>query len=134
MDVRSPRTPVPRRAFLLAGSATLLVTALPAKAHHGWSSFGSSVFELTGTVEHVYFGNPHGELEVRADDGIWEVGLGPPFRNGRAGLDETSVKVGDEVTAIGKRHRDPDVLAMKTERLIVGDKTYDIYPERLRDS
>jgi hypothetical protein len=34
------------------------------------------------------------------------------------------------VTAYGKRHRDPDRLEMKTERLEVNRQVYDIYPHR----
>lgn len=128
--------PQTRRALLLGAGGAGLLLALPAAAHHGWSRFGDGRFELTGRVETVYLGNPHGELAVRVDDGpdagLWEVGLGPPFRNRRAGIEEGTVAVGDEVTAIGKRHRDPAVLAMKTERLIVGGESHDIYPERLR--
>ncbi len=125
------------RRRLLLGGAALAVAATqlrPAAAHHGWRSFGDTPFELSGTVEEVFLGNPHGELAVRADDGVWEVGLGPPYRNRRAGIEEGTIAVGDRVTAIGKRARDPEERAMKTERLIVGERTYDIYPERLRDS
>lgn len=129
-------SPLTRRALLLGAGGAGLTLALPAAAHHGWRSFGEGRFELSGRVETVYLGNPHGELAVRVeagpDAGLWEVGLGPPYRNRRAGIEEGTVAPGDEVTAIGKRHRDPAVLAMKTERLVVGGETYDIYPERLR--
>jgi hypothetical protein len=118
--------------------ATLLVALLlvcgGALAHHGWSGYLDDEFRLTGVVEAVHFGQPHGDLEVRNEEGLWDVVLGPPARNRRAGIVEDTIVVGMTVTAQGKRHRDPERLEMKTERLVVGDEVYDIYPERLRSS
>ena len=49
-----------RRTFVLAGAAGL---ALPAAAHHGWSSFDTeSPLLLEGTVAQVSWRNPHVEL------------------------------------------------------------------------
>jgi Family of unknown function (DUF6152) len=116
-----------------AAAALFLTLALgtsAALAHHGWSGYLDEEFTLTGVVEAVDLGNPHGRLDVRADGGVWNVGLGPPFRNERAGISDGVIKVRDTVTAHGHRHRDPDRLEMKTERLEVGDQVYDIYPNR----
>lgn len=115
--------------MLALGALALGTTA--ALAHHGWSGYLDDDFELTGVVETVELGQPHGHLEVSADDGVWDVVLGPAHRNRRAGLTDGAVEAGDTVTAFGKRHRDPERREMKTERLVVGDKTYDIYPDRL---
>ena len=110
---------------------TLALGASSALAHHGWSGYLDDDFELTGVVEEIELGNPHGHLMVHADDGVWNVVLGPPARNRRAGINDRVIEVGDTVTAYGKRHRDPDRLEMKSERLEAGDRAYDIYPERL---
>lgn len=115
-------------------SAPFLALALgagSALAHHGWSGYLDDDFSLTGVVEAVELGNPHGHLMVRADGEVWNVVLGPPARNRRAGISDGVIEVGATVTAHGQRHRDPDRLEMKTERLEVGDRPYDIYPERL---
>jgi hypothetical protein len=116
-------------------AAALLVTlalgAPAALAHHGWSGYLDDDFVLTGVVEEIELGQPHGHLMVHADGGMWDVVLGPPARNLRAGINDGVIKVGDTVTAYGKRHRDPDRREMKTERLEVGGQAYDIYPERL---
>jgi hypothetical protein len=37
---------------------------------------------------------------------------------------------GTRVTARGHRHRNPRQLEMKTERLVVGNRSFDLYPER----
>jgi hypothetical protein len=117
-----------RAAFALV--LTLALGASPALAHHGWSGYSDEEFTLTGVVEEISLGNPHGHLMVQSDGGVWNVVLGPPARNQRAGITDGVIQVGDTVTAYGKRHRDPDRLEMKTERLEVGGQFYDIYPDR----
>lgn len=119
-----------RRAAVVALLATT-TAAGTALAHHGWSGYRDDPFALTGVVEQIELGHPHGHLMVRTDDGLWDVVLGPPARNRRAGLVDGVIGIGAEVTAEGKRHRSADRLEMKTERLRVGDRAYDIYPERL---
>lgn len=110
----------------LAIAASMLSSAA-ALAHHGWSSYLDESFSLTGTVEEASFGNPHGELSVLSEGEAWAVVLGPPFRNERADVTAETVRVGDEVTAHGNRHRDPEVLEMKTQTLEVNGETYEIY-------
>jgi len=116
-----------------AASALILALALGAPAalaHHGWSGYGDEDFVLTGVVEEISLGNPHGHLAVRSEGEVWEVVLGPPGRNQRAGITDGVIKVGDTVTAHGHRHRDPARLEMKTELIEVGAQVYDIYPDR----
>ena len=102
-----------------------------ALAHHGWSWYGDDAFELTGTVVETHFGNPHDRLTVEADGEMWNVMLSPPRRSQRAGFDSKVVNVGDTITAYGHRHAERGTLEMKTERISVGDATYDLYPDRL---
>ena len=112
----------------------LAVTAFStaASAHHAWVWYGKSDFSLTGTIVETKFGNPHDRLVVKAADGVlWNVVLSPPRRSERAGLVEKEIHVGDTVTAYGERHQDPERMEMKAERLKIGDRTYDLYPERL---
>jgi hypothetical protein len=113
------------------GLGLLLIGGTSVLAHHGWSGYSDAQFSLTGVVETVDLGQPHGHLMVRADGGVWDVVLGPPARNRRAGITDGVIQIGATVTAYGKRHLDPSRLEMKTERLQVGDKVYAIYPERL---
>jgi hypothetical protein len=119
------------RRRVLAGFAVLALGAPAAQAHHGWSGYSDEPFTLTGVVEEIDLGQPHGHLHVRADGALWDVVLGPPYRNQRAGIEDGAIAVGDTVTAYGKRHLDPDRLEMKTERLQAGERTFDIYPDRL---
>lgn len=113
-----------------AGVLAAALTAGAAAAHHGWAGYGDEDFALTGRVESADFAGPHGEMRVRAENGVWLVVLGPASRNRRAGLSATVVPAGTTVTARGHRHRDAQRLEMKTERLTVAGRTYDIYPDR----
>jgi hypothetical protein len=102
-----------------------------ALAHHGWTWYGNDPFELTAEVVGKRFGNPHDELTLRDADGQeWYVLLSPPGRSRRAGLSDDAVQVGDTVTAYGHRRSEGNNFEMKTERLKVGDKVYNLYPDR----
>jgi len=114
---------------VLAASA-LALAALPATAHHGWSDYGQGEFELTGVVESANLGGPHGRLRVRAANGVWDVVLAPPHAIERSGLTPAAVPRGTRVTARGHRHNRADRLEMKTERLVAGKRTFDLYPNR----
>jgi hypothetical protein len=118
------------RFRLFAFGAAAAAFAAPTSAHHGWSAYLDSEFALTGTVESARLGGPHGVLRVRSGRVVWEVVLGPPTRIQRAGLTSAAVPRGTQVRAEGHRHRDPEVIEMKTERLVVGNRTFDMYPER----
>jgi len=108
-------------------AVTLSGTAL---AHHGWSTYTSSDFSLTGVVVETRFGNPHDRLTIEADGRQWNVVLSTPSRSRRAEFDFDDVKIGDTVTAYGKRHEDSATFEMKTERLRVGEHLYNLYPNR----
>jgi len=116
--------------MFLAAAIAALALATPSAAHHGWAGYLDEEFSLTGVVERANLGGPHGILRVRAGRQVWDVVLAPPTRIQRAGLDAAAVPRGTRVTARGHRHRDPRRLEMKTERLIVGTRTFDLYPER----
>ncbi|MER8507032.1 DUF6152 family protein [Mesorhizobium sp. M0199] len=109
----------------------ILAAATTAYAHHGWSWTQDEFFELRGRITAIYIGNPHATLDVDAEGEAWRVEMAPPSRTIAAGFTEGVAKVGDEVTAIGHRSRDESEKRMKAVRIIVGRKTYDVYPDRL---
>jgi hypothetical protein len=124
MTPRNPKLSLP--AALALGLA--LVT--PASAHHGWAGYSQDDFAVTGVVEDASLGAPHGQLTVRNNQGSWAVVLSPPAGIQRSGLTLAAIPKGTRVTARGHRHLDPNRLEIKTERLVVGPKTYDLYPDR----
>lgn len=106
--------------------------ALPAAAHHGWAGYLQADFQMQGAVQSAYLGNPHGVVKVRDSEGrVWDVVLGPPGHQQRAGLTDAALPEGASVTAYGHRHTDPQRFEMKTERLDVNGRRFDIYPDRL---
>jgi len=126
-DTRDGRGP----AFCGALLALLLLTCLPAYAHHGWEGYRSEDFEISGIVESpVSVAGPHASLKIRVDGQVWNVVLAPPPRTQRAGLNAGMIPVGAQVTAYGHRHRDPKTLEIKTERLRWNDRVFNVYPDR----
>ena len=55
--------------------------------------------------------------------------LAPPAAIERAGLTLAAIPKGTQVTARGHKRID-GTLEIKTERLVVGGKTFDLYPQR----
>lgn len=109
--------------------------AAGAAAHHGWSWAESEPFELRGIIREVYIGQPHPTLRVEtAGDGLWIVELNNPRATERAGFTAQSASPGDAVHAIGNRALTQSERRMKAVRITVRERTYDIYPERIRRS
>lgn len=118
-------------AFCGALFALLLLTWLPAYAHHGWAGYLDEDFEISGVVESpVTTAGPHASLKIRVDGQVWNVVLAPPRRTELAGLKAGMIPVGATVTAFGHRHRDPKTLEIKTERLRWNDRVFNVYPDR----
>jgi hypothetical protein len=121
------------RTVTTACAGILLLTSA-AIGHHGWAWTEEETFELTGTIEDIYLGNPHAALKVKAAEGTWDVDLAPPARTRRAGFDESAAELGDAVTAIGNRSRDHSQLWMKAVTIEVNGKRFDVYPDRVKRS
>jgi hypothetical protein len=112
----------------------LLVSVLAARgalAHHGWRWTSGSNIRLTGLIRSARLGNPHGVLEVDAEGEIWQVEIGQPWRNERAGLTDADFAQGREIAIEGEPSADPAQRLMKAERLWFDDgAAHDLYPER----
>jgi hypothetical protein len=117
------------RGLVIAGVAALLLGAGAASAHHGWVAYSEAEGEVAGVVETASLGQPHGLIKVRARDGLWDVMLAPPAAIQRSGLTVEVLPKGARVTARGHKRVD-GTREMKTERLTVGGRTYDLYPSR----
>nr|MBF0682679.1 hypothetical protein [Pseudomonas sp.] len=120
-------------ARMATGLAAGLVMATSAYAHHGWEWADSEQIQLKGEVKSVRIAPPHPTLEIEtAQDGVWRVELGNPSQTQRSGFVEGSAKAGDEILVTGNRSRDHAEKRMKAVQVTVGDKTYDIYPDRIQ--
>ena len=101
-----------------------------AQAHHGWAWTTGKNVEMTGIIKKVRLGNPHGILEVEVGVETWTFEVGPPWRNERAGLKDGDLADGVTIRVSGEPAADASVKRLKVERLYLGDKEYELYPER----
>jgi len=116
----------------LALAALVAAVLLPAAAlaHHGWSWTTGENIELTGVITEARLGNPHGELTLDVDGTAWTVEVGQPWRNSRAGLEDSDLVPGVELTVSGEPSADPDEKLLKVERLWIDGTEYELYPDR----
>lgn len=119
-----------RRDLLTGGVLAALILPADAWAHHGWVWASDEEFSLTGVIRDTRLGNPHGELDVEAADGMWVCEIGQPWRNAQAGLTDAMLAPGVELTLEGHRSRDPEEKVMKAERVVLAGRVYDLYPDR----
>ena len=120
-----------RRIFVVGAGAIALIGATGAvRAHHGWTWAEGENFELTAVIKSAKLGNPHGLLTVDVKGKEWTVEVGQPWRNARAGLKDSMLVKGVELTFQGHRAKEKNVLRMKAERVIIMGKLYNLYPDR----
>ncbi|SHI98620.1 hypothetical protein SAMN02745194_01497 [Roseomonas rosea] len=119
-----------RRALL--GATAMALVAKGAAAHHGWGWAEGEQTELTGTIREVTIAPPHPTLRVETPDGLWTVELGNPSQTQRAGFVEGVAKPGDRIVARGNRSQNSSERRLKAVRVTVGDRRFDIYPERIQ--
>lgn len=117
--------------------ASIVVAAIAAisiisdtAAHHGWSWAENENSEITGTIEKVQLGNPHGEVTLLVGAERWTVEVGQPWRNERAGLTPEMLKAGVTIKVQGHKSRDKSEKLFKAERIVIDGKSYNLYPDR----
>lgn len=101
-----------------------------ALAHHGWAWTTGGNIDLTGIIKSAKLGNPHGVLQVDVEGETWEVEVGQPWRNERAGVKEGDLAEGVEIRVIGEPAADASEKRVKAEKFYLGDKEYVLYPGR----
>ena len=89
----------------------IVAAASPLFAHHSWPVDTSREVTVKGTVTGYNWTNPHVMmgLDVKADNGNiekWNVGGPSTTRMAGNGWDKSTLKMGDEITAIGYRFTD----------------------------
>lgn len=115
-------------AAILAAAA--LFAAGAALAHHGWAWTTGGNVEVFGIIATAKLGNPHGVLTVDVEGETWTAEVGQPWRNDRAGLKDGDLAPGVEVKLIGEPSADIKDRLIKVERLYIGERLYELYPER----
>ena len=103
----------------------LLLSAMPAAAHHAWPVDMDNLVTVQGTVTAFEWANPHPmiTLQVVAADGAeetWQVG-GPAINRMEArGWTRDTVKVGDLITGTGYQFRDGQKI-VRLEKIAFAD-------------
>src|SRR3546814_3005640 len=104
----------------LIAAAMLSMVALPAAAHHGWSSYDETKpVTLTASFTELSWGNPHGSTKMRWKDKVWDVILEPVGRMEARGLPRAELEPGKRFRRPGYLRRDgpPD---MRVESVMLG--------------
>lgn len=106
--------------------AALLAVPSAALAHHGWSSYDESKpITLSGSLQTVTWGNPHGTATMRWQGKPWDVVLAPTARMDARGLTEAAIAPGQRISMIGYARRD-GTAEMRIERVTAGGKTVEL--------
>ena len=109
--------------------ATLLAAAgfaLPAAAHHGWSSYDpDTVLTVQAPIETMSYSYPHGEITIVSEGKTWRCVLAPPSRMDRRGLAQDMLAAGTPVTVVGYPSR-VDESEMRVERITVNGQTIEL--------
>lgn len=125
---------VAHRMVLTLCVTAMVLFATQAFAHHGWAWAEEELSELKGTITEISMAPPHPVLRVKAQDGrLWQVDLGNPNQTQRSGFTGDTAKVGDGITVLGNRTKEPNEAHIKAVRITVGGKQYDMYPERIKE-
>ena len=94
---------------VLLGAAVLLVLTRPIFAHHGRSNYDmTATATVKGVVTEFQWVNPHALIlvDITGEDGKVEKWVGEtnsPNTLSRQGWSRNTVKVGDQVTLVGRR-------------------------------
>ena len=109
-----------------AAAALLLAAPVSVSAHHGWSSYDESApITLTGPLQDVVWGNPHGTAKMIWRGQEWDVVLAPVSRMTARGLVLDEIDDGQPITLTGYTRRD-GTPEMRVERIKVGEKTVEL--------
>lgn len=115
-----------RSALLLVLTSLFLLFAMPAAAHHGWSSYDADqVLTLEVDLDEVHYRNPHAEVEITRNGESWLVVLAPISRMTARGLPEGALVAGKTITIVGYPRKD-GTAELRAERIVVDDKTIEL--------
>ena len=101
-----------RNLFVVAAAVSLMLPAVPVRAHHAFAAEydADKPITLTGTVTKLEWLNPHARIyiDVKDESGKvinWDCELGPPNGLMRRGWNRNSLKAGHVVTITGFRSK-----------------------------
>ena len=117
--------PLLRPALVTAGAA-LALAALPAVAHHGWSTYDETKpMTVTGKIVESHYENPHAHIRIDAGGKRWLAILAPVSRMEARGATADKVAVGRQVTLVGYASKEK-ADELRAERITVDGKTVEL--------
>jgi hypothetical protein len=121
-----------RLLALLFAAVVILVGSGPLFAHHAWPVERSKEVTVSGTVTSYDWANPHVMigLEVRSPNGTvqkWNVGGPSTSRMASNGWDRSTLKPGDQITAIGFQFADGQPILRLEKVVMAGGKEMLLY-------
>lgn len=124
------KSPIRNLLVAILFSSALALGAVQSLAHHGWAWTTGGNIDLTGIIKSAKLGNPHGVLQVDVEGEIWQVEVGQPWRNERAGVKDGDLAEGVEIRVIGEPAENKEDKRVKAEKFYIAGKEYVLYPER----
>ena len=104
----------------------VMLSAEPALAHHGWSSYDASkAMTLDGVITESGNEHPHGHIRLEVPGQTWTVTLAPPTRMENRGLPAAMLAPGNKATVVGYPNRN-DPNEMRAERITIAGKTVEL--------
>ncbi|AUW59743.1 hypothetical protein C1T17_18335 [Sphingobium sp. SCG-1] len=107
-----------------------LVAPFTAQAHHGWAWTTGKNIEIPGKIVEAKLGNPHGLVTVDVRGARWTIEVGQPWRNEQAGLKDADFTKGATMRFVGEPSANAAVKRMKAEKILIGNRSFVLYPER----
>ena len=105
---------------------TIVLAAVPAVAHHGWSGYDASKeLTLDGVIKESGYEHPHGHIRLEVPGKIWTVTLAPPSRMENRGLPSSMLVPGTKATVVGYPSRN-EPNEMRAERITIAGKTVEL--------
>lgn len=107
-------------------SAAMLTASRPAPAHHAWHGYDmANMTTVKGTVTQFDWGNPHVWINFvakddKGNDQKWSAGGPSPSRMAGTGWDKSTLKPGDQITAVGHRISDGTYF-LRLEKVVLAD-------------
>jgi hypothetical protein len=115
-----------RLRFAGIALAAVTLTAVPALAHHGWSSYDASKeITLDGVIKESGYEHPHGHIRLEVPGKTWQVTLAPPSRMDNRGLPASMLAPGTKAIVVGYPNRN-DPTEMRAERITIAGKTVEL--------
>jgi hypothetical protein len=112
--------PMAKAVLLLLALMSIAGFCGPLLAHHSYADYElDERYEFAGTITAVRWGNPHILFDVSNGNELMHIEWVTTAGADKTGVTAQHIEVGDRITFIGSRNRNPDVHTMTLIKKIV---------------